>query len=103
MDTIEFNINDVQVKDLDGDVLPVNLPKVLGNMIYTSVPDVGWVSHAMNIHAEKPTEFTNEQAQELINIIDSPRCMLIIAAKIALKEYINNLLKQTRNGTEESK
>lgn len=90
----DFNIKEVKVKDLDGNILKVEgLGKTLGNTIYKNTATIEWLDKAKAIHQETPVALTHLELSELQQIIDSPSCTLILAIKEAIRLYIETLKK----------
>lgn len=93
MDKLIFNIKDVVYKDLDGTVIPVDLSKPLGNLIYASAASIEWLQASQAIHKGDPAELTVDEAKYLQELINSNGCRLSLICKVGISEYIDKILK----------
>lgn len=86
----EFNINEVVITDLDGNVLKVEaLGKEVGNLIYRNLATIDWLEKAKLIHQGLPVELSDLERLELSEQIKSGSCRLVLALKEGLLKYIN--------------
>lgn len=92
MKTKKFNPTEIKVIGLDGLESPMELGKPIGNFIYSSVSDLGWLDPARIIYENKTVELTEDQLRFLLDLVSSERCQFILAVKYAITQYINNLL-----------
>lgn len=89
---IQFDINKVIVKDLDGNIIPVHIAKTLGNHLYVTTATLDWLSTAQSIHKEATVDLGENELLYLKGSINSDTCRIIIMCKVALTNYIDELL-----------
>lgn len=92
---MKFDINKVELKDLDGNLIRGNLGKPLGNYIYAHVSTLEWLAFAQAVHSGVETDATSEELKELKQIVASSN--LTLMAKHPLLAYIDRLLKTDAN------
>lgn len=88
-----FNVKDVIIEDLDGNIYPLDLGKTVGNLVYVNTSNLDWDIIARAIHKSEPVELLDEQLIALQSIIISDKSNLILMAKIALNKYIEKLIE----------
>lgn len=92
-----FDINKVKIEDLDGNTLKVdNLGKEVGNLIYRTTSTIDWLESSKLVHKSLPVELNTNELVELIQIINSSACTLVLAIKDALLKYINEVLNDRK-------
>jgi len=90
---MKFNILKLEVKDLSGAIIPINnaeLGQLIGNYIYTTRSDLGWLEKAQAIYKGKTLELSEEDALQLSGIISAPEAGFTMAVKTALLEVLKN-------------
>jgi len=98
---MKFNSKDVKVYDLDGKVLPYQLPNTIGNVIYGNASTIEWDTIARQIHAGEPVELSGDQASKMEQLLLSDDTPLVRPIKNALKEYFKTL--KTQENVKDSK
>jgi len=91
---MKFNIKEVKVYDLDGKVLPYQLPNTIGNVIYGNASTIEWDTISRKIHAGEPVELSQEQANKIEQLLMADDTPLVLPIKNALKEYFKTLKTQ---------
>lgn len=93
--TITVDLNDVKVLDLSGNVIPINLCRGVGNLIFQKTSTIEWDEIARGLHAGKPVEIEKADLEDILKVIVAPGCSFTIAVKVALRTYITDLLMKT--------
>lgn len=91
MEKIDFDINKVICRDLDGRELPLNPAKTVGNVIYMKATTLEWDQVARDIHAGKPVKLSRPEIEALKGILLSPDTPMYLTVKKPLKDYFETL------------
>jgi len=92
MSKLRFNISAVKFKDLDGlEIKYIDLEKLLGNSIYTSIPKLEFLPIAQAIHAGKEVELSEQERDVLVAFLSSDQCGIIAMVRQTLIDYLNKL------------
>lgn len=62
---MKVDFRKMQLKDIEGGVVPFDMSKVLGNTIYQQTRDLGELELAQNIYKNGEVELTPEQAERI--------------------------------------
>lgn len=62
---MKVDFRKIQLKDIEGGVVPFDMSKVLGNTIYQRTRDLGELELAQNIYKNGEVELTPEQAERI--------------------------------------
>ena len=60
---MKIDFSQIQVKDIEGQVITVDLSKELGNMMYLNAQDIAVADLGHDIYHKKEVDLTKEQAQ----------------------------------------
>lgn len=89
---MKFDVNKIQVIDLNGDIQPVEVGKALGNAIYSYARTIEWDAHAKAIHKSKAVELSEIELREIMQLIAQRYVPLLLMVKMAIITYIQELL-----------
>ena len=98
---MKLDIKEVQVYDLDGQLIPYKLGKTIGNVIYMKASSLDWDIVARKIYAEESVELSDEQIEQVEQILLSDETPILLPIKKALKDYFTTL--KTQEHVEDSK
>lgn len=62
---MKIDFRKIQLKDIEGGIVPLDMSKVLGNIIYQKTRDLGELELAQNIYKNGEVELTPEQAERI--------------------------------------
>lgn len=62
---MKVDFRKIQLKDIEGGIVPFDMSKVLGNTIYQQTRDLGELELAQNIYKNGEVELTPEQAERI--------------------------------------
>lgn len=62
---MKVDFRKIQLKDIEGGIVPFDMSKVLGNTIYQKTRDLGELELAQNIYKNGEVELTPEQAERI--------------------------------------
>lgn len=62
---MKINFKEIQVRDIEGNIVPFDISKVLGNAIYQKTADLGELELAQNIYKNGEVELSPEQAERI--------------------------------------
>jgi hypothetical protein len=93
--TTTFDINQVKVIDLDGQLIPVNVAKTVGNVIYMKATTLEWDSIARAIYAGKEVEVSAHELAVMERLLLAPETPIYLMVKKPLKNYFKTLKKQS--------
>lgn len=62
---MKVDFRKIQLKDIEGGVVPFDMSKVLGNTIYQRTRDLGELELAQDIYKNGEVELTPEQAERI--------------------------------------
>lgn len=96
---MKFDVNEIMVVDLNGDVQPVELGKALGNTIYSFGRSLDWLDVSKAIHRGQAVELSCDDLAALKQLIAQPYVTLLLMVKDAIINYIDKLLTNKENGT----
>lgn len=87
-----YDFTKVLIEDVEGNKDALDLSKIVGNVLYSSTPDIGAMDKAREIYHKGKTELTNHEAAYYLNLIkESPA--IVGPFKIGLE----GLLKEEPN------
>lgn len=90
-----FNLTEVQVKSLSGvPVKGVKLHELVGDVIYNKTSSISWDRIARDIYDGKDVDLTKDQLDYLRDIITSDSLDLVVAVKVAVRDYIDTFTEQ---------
>lgn len=70
MKKVEINLNEIEIKDLNGVVYKVDdLAKQIGNIIFTNATSIEVSDLARTIHAGKVAGVNEDELQEIIRVV----------------------------------
>lgn len=82
-----YDFTKIAVEDVEGNTDSLDISKIVGNVLYSSTPDIGAMDKAREIYHKGKTELSSEEAGYYLKLImDSP------AIVGPLKVALNNLL-----------
>ena len=90
---MKFDVNQIKVVDLNGDTQPVDVPKALGNVIYSFSRSIEWIEPSKAIYAGEVVELSEEQIRGIQVLMSQPYVSLLTMVKEAILIYINEILK----------
>lgn len=100
---ITFDISKVIAKDLDGQVIPVNGAKTVGNTIYCKATTLEWDAISRAIYAGKKVEVTKKELDAMEILLLSTETPIFLFFKNALKAYFKTLNHKYNEQTENNK
>lgn len=62
---MKVDFRKIQLKDIEGGIVPFDMSKVLGNIIYQKTRDLGELELAQDIYKNGEVELTPEQAERI--------------------------------------
>lgn len=62
---MKVDFRKIQLKDIEGGIVPFDMSKVLGNTIYQKTRDLGELELAQDIYKNGEVELTPEQAERI--------------------------------------
>lgn len=62
---MKIDFRKIQLKDIEGGIVPFDMSKVLGNTIYQKTRDLGELELAQDIYKNGEVELTPEQAERI--------------------------------------
>lgn len=90
---MQFNVNDIKVKDLNGHVFPdIPLAQAVGNAIYSFSRTIEWIEPSKAIHAGEVVELNEDQLAYVRALMQAPEINMLAMVKDAVIGYINELL-----------
>lgn len=88
----KINLNEIEIKDLDGKVYEIDLNKQLGNLIFMHARTIELDAISKKIHLGKEAEASKEEIEQIIVIMDSNPIYLPFVHR-AIINYFNSLNK----------
>ena len=92
-----FSLEKTKFEGLGGEPLNIDraeLGRTLGNYIYTTQADLGWLETAQALYKGTTVEMPEERAEQLIAMINAPECGLILPVKIGLVEGLKASIQE---------
>lgn len=84
---MKIDFRKIQVKDIEGNIVPFDISKVLGNTIYQKTTDLGELELAQQIYKNGEVELSPEQAERIKEYV---RNYFAAVAQVAVNEALNN-------------
>lgn len=82
-----YDFEKVLVEDVEEKKSPIDLSKIVGNVLYSSTPDIGAMEKAREIYFKKKVELSPQEASYYLNLImESPA--IVAPFKIGLEEVL---------------
>lgn len=97
MENIKLDISKVKVIDLDGQQIPVNVGKTVGNVIFMRATTLEWDTIARKIYAGEPVEITEQELLAIEALLLSPETPVFLMVKKPLSDYFEALKKSLLN------
>lgn len=82
---MKIDFRNIQVKDIEGTVVPFDISKVLGNTIYQKTADLGELELAQTIYKNGEVELSTEQAELIREYV---RTNFVAIVQIAVNEAL---------------
>lgn len=83
---MKVDFRKIQLKDIEGGIVPFDMSKVLGNIIYQKTADLGELELAQNIYKNGEVELTPEQAERIKEYV---RDNFAAIAQVAVNEALS--------------
>lgn len=92
-DMITFDVTKVIPKDLDGQVIPVNVAKTVGNVIFMRATTLEWDTISRAIYAGKKVDLTPQEFTTMEALLLAPETPIYLMVKKPLSDYMVSLKK----------
>lgn len=83
---MKIDFRNIQVKDIEGTIIPFDLSKELGNTIYQQTADLGELELAQNIYKNGEVELSTEQAERIKEYV---KTNFVAVVQIAVNEALS--------------
>ena len=83
---MKIDIRRIEVKDIEGNIVPFDMSKVLGNAIYQKTADLGELELARDIYRNGEVELTQEQVECIKDYVKTAFVAFVQEAVIAMLE-----------------
>lgn len=102
MHKIKINLKEIEIKDLNGLLYPQeDLPKNIGNIIFTKATTIEVSDIARTLHAGKEIEVDQKELEE-ISFITAGNAYYVPFAHVQVVQYFNNKLIELNKLKEET-
>lgn len=88
---MKIDFRNIQLKDIEGTVVPFDFSKVLGNTIYQKTADLGELELAQTIYKNGEVELSTEQAERIKEYV---RTNFVAVVQIAVNEALSKSVGQ---------
>jgi hypothetical protein len=88
---MKIDFRKIQVKDIEGNIVPFDMPKMLGNAIYLKTADLGELELAQTIYKNGEVELSTEQAERIKEYV---RTNFVAVVQIAVNEALSKSVGQ---------
>jgi hypothetical protein len=93
--TMEINFKDLEVKDIEGEVIPDNtIYKAVADILYKFAGNLDFVSVAMEMNKGIAVDLTIKQLREIVKLIKSDKSNLFAYAKKAVEDFVEAKIKE---------
>lgn len=83
---MKIDFRKIQVKDIEGNIVPFDISKMLGNTIYQNTADLGELELAQNIYKNGEVELLPEQAERIKEYV---KTNFVAVVQIAVNEALS--------------
>ena len=83
---MKIDFRKIQVKDIEGNIVPFDISKMLGNTIYQKTADLGELELAQNIYKNGEVELLPEQAERIKEYV---KTNFVAVVQIAVNEALS--------------
>jgi hypothetical protein len=83
---MKIDFRTIQVKDIEGNIVPFDISKVLGNTIYQKTTDLGELELAQQIYKNGEVELSTEQAERIKEYVKN---YFAAIAQVAVNEALS--------------
>ena len=83
---MKIDFREIQVKDIEGTIVPFDFSKALGNTIYQQTADLGELELAQDIYKNGEVELSPEQAERIKEYV---RTNFVAVVQIAVNEALS--------------
>lgn len=95
-ETMKVNFKELDFKDLEGNVTPLDVTKQLANFIYSETKDIEYAVLAQDIYKNGEVELTDEQIEKI-------KEFLSLGFKAFVQIAFNNTIERLKSETKEIK
>lgn len=82
---MKIDFRQIQVKDIEGNIVPFDISKILGNTIYQKTADLGELELAQNIYKYGEVDLSPEQAERIKEYV---KTNFVAVVQIAVNEAL---------------
>lgn len=83
---MKIDFRKIQVKDIEGNIVPFDISEMLGNTIYQKTADLGELELAQNIYKNGEVELLPEQAERIKEYV---KTNFVAVVQIAVNEALS--------------
>ena len=85
---MKINLEQIKVKDLDGNETTLDIAKGFANYIYQATGDLAMLETAQEIYKKGSAELDDNARQEILALVKHPSCPFIAVVKKTLIEIL---------------
>lgn len=89
MKDVVIDFKNIEVKDLGGHTIKLDMSKNLGNFLYQTTGDLGVFEFAQQVYKEGKVAVPPEIKEELKVILKSQQCPFVLLVKLKLIELLS--------------